>query len=139
MRVYRRIAEDVPLASIANAYEPFTLSELRDHRIIEAAQIASQPPPLGIIGPRPRCPSLARYRSMIALEAGKARISPEKCLTKSRTRRACYVRFRVWRELRHMGFSWTGIGKVAGKNHATIIVGVRRIEKVNGNAQAKTS
>ncbi len=130
MRIYRSIAEDVRFATPADLYRSFTLSELKDHWAIEAAQARKLAPPIVISAQRPPAPSHERYRSMVLVEAARAKVSPEAIFGISKTRPVAYARFRVWRELRELGFSLPGIGRVAGRKHETILSGIRRINKV---------
>lgn len=80
----------------------------------------------------PRTPSRRRYEAMLKAEAERAKVSLKALLGRSNRRKHCYARFRVWRELREMGCSYTGIGQTAGRHHASILLGIRRIEKVEG-------
>lgn len=66
---------------------------------------------------------------MLILAAQDGGGDPAKAFGTSRLRTAVYARYRVWRALRKQGFSFPGIGRVAGRHHASVIIGIRAIDK----------
>lgn len=106
------------------------------YRLFENNSNIPPAPPPAIVAPEPRrpdagrWPSSDRYRAMVILEARRRHVFEHDALGRSKARKVSYVRFAVWRELYAMGFSYPGIAKAAGRNHATIILGIRRLNKV---------
>lgn len=74
-----------------------------------------------------RTPSASRYLAYISQEAAAMDFDPIVALSQSRARGATLCRMRAWKHLRDDGFGLSGIGRVAGKDHTTILSGLRRI------------
>lgn len=51
----------------------------------------------------------------------------------SRDHMLCFARYCVWNAMKGSGLSYPCIGKVFGRNHSTIIHGIREVEKAESN------
>jgi hypothetical protein len=56
----------------------------------------------------------------------------------SRRHVAAYARYKIFRELRAMGFSYPSLAKVSGFDHTTVIVGIRALEALERAATDAT-
>lgn len=65
---------------------------------------------------------------------GKAMgIEPEKIFTKSRCRNVVFIRWVIWNNLWHKGYSTTIIGGSCGYDHAIILRGTKNVDDVRRN------
>ena len=74
-------------------------------------------------------PSQAKYRAMLEEEAARSGVPFSEVMRAPRGgRKAAHVRFRVWAKLRAEGYSLPGIGETAGKDHTSILHGIRKLK-----------
>lgn len=78
-------------------------------------------------------PSRERYETILREECKKDRIPIAVALSKSRRRPEVYARFRTWAHLKDLGFSFPGIGAVAGFDHTSIMNGTRALARLMGS------
>ena len=97
-----------------------------------ASRLASFPQSRSSCGGVPPKPLVALLATM---EGAREGYDAQSVLGTSRLRPIAYARFRSWRKLRELGYSLPGIGKAYGKDHTTILAGIRSIKK----AEAKTT
>lgn len=71
-----------------------------------------------------RSVSRSRYESLLETYGTTYNIKPS-LLAVSSARKYAYIRFKIFRELRDLGFSYPAIGNVAGFHHTSILHGVR--------------
>lgn len=75
-------------------------------------------------------PSRARYLAYLAEEIAGTNLKLEDVASVSRKKKHTRPRFRAWRRLRADGFSLPGIGKIAQRDHSSILSGLRRLKSL---------
>lgn len=84
------------------------------------------------VSKHPLKPSRTFYNALMTWYAWEANVPLALATSRARNPEVCYVRFRVWSYLQNLRYSYPGIGSVAGRHHASIILGVRRIREIEG-------
>lgn len=81
---------------------------------------------------RERYPSLADARRMVEQVARRHEITVDEILSPDRSRRLILPRWHAFSELRRIGFSYPSIGKIMGRDHSTVIHGIRKFAEMEG-------
>jgi chromosomal replication initiation ATPase DnaA len=84
-------------------------------------------------------PPVWRYRAILAEECEQLGVAFDAALGRRRARRICAARYRCWSRLRAIGYSYPGIASVSGRDHTTILHGLRRLRLLNAKAAARTT
>jgi hypothetical protein len=101
-------------------------------RLAAALSLAVAHAILASWGPVPRhlfCPDPPRtlWIAVATVEAAQAGVEPRVVLGKQRRPPLSTAQHRAWARLRGYGYSWSGIGRRVGRDHSSVMMGVKQL------------
>lgn len=83
--------------------------------------------------PRGNCsnsitPPLILWRAVAIVEAAQGGVLASEVMSRELNRKVCKARFMAWRRLREMGYGLSGIGRRTGRDHTSVLYGIRSVD-----------